>query len=325
MNFRFIKNINCLLCIKVFLLVIFFRKRTGTGYRFSIKKTGRSKLIIKPRMGHWKLFLLSLILQPPLLCSCNSNTSHKPEKKPQEVVFKHENYSTHQLNETKVIDIRSSVILDFDKSIKSKGHSMVESDCFKSDLKTFSASSRIENISQLPIKDIISPTAFTPSLNPQSELQCDFKIEVFESSQKIAIILLNDIRITNVETFENLSLPLTSAYREDLYIKKKTLENIKIIVPLNRGEIMTLCEESAKTHPFRGRVLSISDFFSEELFKKKNLSLCRLVVHQKNPSKTQVSRSFFVQGKEPQVTYEYEENYKAGGKEWIGSWKIQEF
>ena len=247
--------------------------------------------------------------------ACGINESTKiPELKISGVSFSHLNLSTHQLNETKVIDITSSIVLDIQNSIKLKNHSQTESRCSNSYLKVFSGFSKIENSQRLPVKDILPPEAFTPTSNPQSELYCDFKIEVFNGNQKIALILLDDIHITNIENHSNFQLPLKGFVKDPakaLYIQKKDIKDLKLVMPLDKGEILTLCEASGKTRFFNGQVLPMADLFDQELFEEKSLSLCRLVAYQKTPSKIWVSVPFYFQSQEPRITYQYRHNYKA--------------
>ena len=259
----------------------------------------------------WPLSINLLVFFLVFATFCGPKSPKTPERKIEGVEFSHLDLSTHKLNETKLIDITSSIILNFQSSGKIKNYSLVESSCFNTYLKTFSGFSRIENSLKLPVKDILPPEAFTPTSNPQLELYCDFKIEVYNEKRKLALILLNEIRITNIENYSNLPLPLKGLVKDkSLYIQKKDMEDLELIVPLEKGEIFTLCEESGKVHPFNGQILPMSDFFSDELFNEKNLSLCRLVAYQKNPSKIWISDSFFVQGKVPEVVYEYQDHYK---------------
>ena len=250
-----------------------------------------------------KIFVLNFfVFGVVTACGLKESSNTTPKEKIKGVRFRHLNLSTHQLNETKIIDITSSITLSLQDPVKFKNHSLIESKCFNTYLEGFSGLSKIENSQKLPVKDILPPKAFTPTSNSGSELHCDFKIEVFNGKQKMALILLNDIRITNIENYHDFSLPfsLKDSNRNQgkpLYIQKKDLKNLKLTLPLNKGEILTLCDGSKKTQSFNGRIFPISDFFSQELFEEKNLSLCRLVACQKNPSRTWVSDSFLSRGR----------------------------
>ncbi len=261
-----------------------------------------------------KIFIPGFLFSGLVACD-SGRLPDIPKGKIKGVNFSHLNLSIHQLNETRVIDITSSVALDLQQSIKNKNHSQIESRCFNSNLEDFFGFSKIENSDKIPIKDILPPKAFAPTSDFQSKLYCDFKINVFNGEQEIALILLDDIHITNIENYNNFQLPLKDLAEDQdshpFYIQKKDMENLKTFMPVDKGEILTLCENSQKIQSFNKRVYPMNDFFSQELFDEKSFSLCRLVIYQQNPSKTWVSVPFYVQGREPQVTYQYQHNYTA--------------
>ncbi len=244
--------------------------------------------------------------------SCGPEPSNPSKQEIKGVSFSHLNLSTHQINETKIIDITSFIVLDLQDPVKLENHSLIESTCSNSYLKDFSGFSKIENSTKLPIRDILPPEAFTPTSNPHLELYCNFKIEVFSKNQKVAIILLNDIRITGIEKYSNFPLPMKESDKDpEIAYIQKDMEKIKLSMPLDKGELLTLCENSGEIHLFDGKTLPMAGFFSQELFEEKSLTLCRLLVSQKKSSKTWVSKPFYVQGQEPQITYQYQHNYTA--------------
>ena len=262
-------------------------------------------------------FLICMFILPVFgLIACHSDKSLNPDVTPQ---AKPENPGIihDELNDIKTIDIIGSISLDFE-DLTSENYSRVESKCRNNYLEEFSNVAKIDNTESLPVKDILPFQVFTPNLRPKTELFCDFKISILNhrgENTNNSKIVLKDIKIENIENYSNFELPLkkvTKTTGKPFYILKKDLKGVNVIMPTDKGQVFTLCQESGRIHPFDGWVLPITDFFEQKLFDENNLSLCRLLIHQKDPEKNWVTEAFFIQNQEPKITYQYKHNYTAG-------------
>ena len=230
-----------------------------------------------------------------------------------QVEVRNSNISYNQLKDIKTIDITSSIFLDFRNSEASKNYSQVKSKCWNNYLEEFFNLARIDNTESLPVKDILPVQAFTPSSNLKPELFCDFEISILNDNDENtnnSKIVLKDISIRNIESYSDFDLPLENGAKvKPLYLQKKDIKDVKFIMPMDKGQVFTLCEESGKVYSFREKVLPMGDFFDEKLFDENNLPFCRLVIHQQNPEKNWVTEAFFIQGQEQKITYQYRHNY----------------
>ena len=264
-------------------------------------------------------------------CSLDSSQQTQSIEK---VNFRYQDLS-YPIRETESIDITSFIELEFRNPVHPEVYYQAKSKCSKNHLESFSGETQIQSIDLPPVegisdeiktkntdflvvKDILPPEIFAPNPESPAEILCDFDIQVFNNkNQKIASILIKEIRIDNIETYSDYDLVLRelAGNTEDkpLYLHREDLEDLKITMPTEKGYGFTLCEDSKRVLSFDKeagsiKVLPVASFFDDKLFGDKNFVSCRLVFHQEAPAKTWVSDSFLIQNKKPQITYRYKYN-----------------
>ncbi len=252
------------------------------------------------------------------LTACHSDKLPDDFGSSSQVGVRNSSISYNQLRDIKIIDVTSSIFLDFRDSESSKNHSQVKSKCWNNYLEDFSGSVIINNTESLPVRDILPTRVFTPSSNLKPDLFCDFEINIFngQGQSSHSKISLKEINVRNIETYSNLDWPLknmTNIPGKPFYIQKKDIKDVNLAMPTDEGEIFILCENSGKIHSFNEQqTVPMNNLFDWKLFEDNNIPLCRLVVHQQSPEKNWVTQAFFIQNQEPKITYQYRHHYTAG-------------
>ena len=248
------------------------------------------------------------------LTGCQPDKRQNNPDSPAPLRIINSNISLNQLNKVKTIDIKNSISLDFEKLKTQDNYFHVRSICWNDYLDNFSNTAIVDNRKPLAVKDILPIQAFTPFSNSQPKLFCDFEINfINDNEQEVnnSKLFLKEIEITNIENYSNFELPLGIEKNpgKTFYLKKNGIQSIKFTLPIDNGEVFTLCEKTGKVHPFEKQVLEMGLFFDEKLFESNNLLFCRLVIHQQIPEKNWITKAFFIQGQEPKITYQYRHNY----------------
>ena len=266
-----------------------------------------------------------------LLAGCYSespsSSTQKTSTRKMDLQFRGINYQ--QVDKKKSIDIDQS-ITGFPGPANGKSF-QVDSQCRSMDFEISSAKVWIEGVEFFAIKDVLPPEVFIPTRRKEGKFLCDFQVNVFDSKKEnIHSISLKAIHVVNIENYVNYNIDWeeTAQPFEDgsLFVFRESIENLKIVRPIDEGYSLTLCEDSKKTLSFDDKhafstLLPMGEFFDDSLFGSNNVVACRLVFVQENPTRIWVGDSFLIQNKKPKIHYVYEPNYKM--EKYTNHWKLE--
>ena len=246
------------------------------------------------------------------LTSCQSDTSSGKTKNDEQKVP--HTSTDHESGVLKSIDVADSLSMN---PITEKANFEVQSKCWNNYLEEFSETVRIKNTNTLPVKDILPVRVFTPTLNPEIELFCDFDIKQvthYGMEIKNTEKRFREVKIENVNTYSDFQINLENLTRspgKPLYLGDEHIKEAKIIMPADKTQVFTLCEKEGRVGLFEGWVLPMSEFFDKKLFQENSFQLCRFLIHQQDTKKNWISEAFFIQNEPPKLSYQYKPNYSA--------------
>ena len=262
-------------------------------------------------------------------CYPENPPSSTQAKSTRKMDLKSRGISYQQVDKTKSINIDQS-ITGFPGPVNGKTF-QVESQCRSMNFESSSSNVWIQGAEFFAIKNVLPPEVFIPTRQKEGKFLCDFQVNVFNSKKEnIHSILLEAIHVENIENYVNYNIDweeMAQSFDDgSLFVFRQSIENLKIVKPMDEGYGLTLCEDSKKTLSFDDKhefstLLSMGEFFDDSLFESNNVVACRLVFVQENPARIWVGDSFLIQNKKPKIHYVYEPNYKM--EIHVNHWKLE--
>lgn len=206
--------------------------------------------------------------------------------------------------------IQSSIEIRVQKS-QSETHTIhFKSQCTANYLEVdVHAEIAIQNLEVVPLKDILPMEIFTPHHLTDPSLVCSISADVTIGPQFLGHVGLKQLKVKNVDTFENLNLPISTKTDSNFHYRSDTVTQ-NLTSPIKESKITTLCQNNrVQNYVFESTVL-METVFQDSLFEKENFEKCRIIIESPDFTRKWISGNFFIQNENPDATLEISSNFK---------------
>ena len=156
------------------------------------------------------------------------------------------------------------------------------------------------------IYQILNPNNFAPSEDTET-ITCDLKVQFNLTTKQNVIVKLDNIEIKGIQNFSNYNWEHLDKNNKT-YLRFSNLTGLKLNIDSNEADINTICETGSSQFFFNNSSIEKGDLFPEHLFENKNLKHCRLHIKDLTNNNTFISRSFYIQYKEPEIVINTQTN-----------------
>ena len=263
-------------------------------------------------MKHTYIGLQALLLLIFGLISCSPDNKQGPK---QDLIAKigveiqNLDNTMQRIKDTKKVRASSSISLLFKNQATPPQNINSKVTCktsFRQELLTRDTS--IKNQSNIIIKNILPSEVFTPSDEEGRSVVCDFNLKVHFSDFSEVQITLDDVFVSETDTFVNLELDFIASDDKSYFLKDQ-LAAKKLDTPEEATEVRILCSQSSFKSFLNNDDVTYSELLDPSLFSESNIEKCRVYLHDEKSKKTWLSKSFYIQNESATLSYRYEYSF----------------